>query len=99
MRTAVVQMAEETDGQANCPLWRPKRSKSVQQKTFEEQRMMADGGGYGSSIGSTVASVASAGGSFIGSLLGNTFGSGGPHGGGQAAQSGEIARSKKQAGK
>lgn len=30
MRTAVVQMAEEADEKLNCPLWRPKRSKSVQ---------------------------------------------------------------------
>ena len=53
-------------------LWRPKRSKSSQQKTFEEQKMLAESQ---NSIGATVASAGSYLGGWLGALASTATGS------------------------
>ena len=64
MRSSVVQLIDNP-----LALWRPRRSKSNQQKTFEEQKMIADGQNtIGAGVGAVGASVAQAG-SYLGSWL------------------------------
>ena len=65
-RQSIIQMVDN-----QYALWRPKKSKSMNQKTFEELKSAADGNtSLGQTLKSSLASVASVGGKYFGSLIG-----------------------------